>query len=122
MTAAPPLALTLGDPAGIGPEIVVKAWSALAKDGPAFMAVGDFEALASAPGARASQLRRVMSADEAAKVFPTALPVLDLPLLGPALAGHPSSTAATSVIQCTETAVCLARSGAVRCVVTSPIS
>ncbi|MDB5418317.1 MAG: hypothetical protein JWP50_1736, partial [Phenylobacterium sp.] len=29
MTAGPPLALTLGDPAGVGPEIVVKAWNAL---------------------------------------------------------------------------------------------
>ena len=36
-----PLALSLGDPAGIGPEIIVKAWRALRQSGPAFMVVGD---------------------------------------------------------------------------------
>ncbi|WP_375269580.1 hypothetical protein, partial [Phenylobacterium sp.] len=29
-----PLAISLGDPAGIGPEIVFKAWSALRETGP----------------------------------------------------------------------------------------
>ena len=33
MTPARPLALSLGDPAGVGPEIVAKAWTAL-KAGP----------------------------------------------------------------------------------------
>ena len=46
----PPLALSLGDPAGIGPEITVKAWRALRDGGPAFMVVGDSLALESAPG------------------------------------------------------------------------
>lgn len=122
MTAAPPLALTLGDPAGIGPEIVVKAWSALKAAGPAFMAIGDFNALASAPGARASNIRRVMSPDEAARVFPTALPVLDLPLKAPVVAGQPSPASAASVVQWIETAVGLALSGAVAGVVTAPIA
>ena len=44
-----PLALTLGDPAGIGPEIVVGAWRALKDTGPAFFVVGDARAVASAP-------------------------------------------------------------------------
>jgi 4-hydroxythreonine-4-phosphate dehydrogenase len=38
---AAPIALSLGDPAGIGPEIIVKAWRTLAASGPAFVAVGD---------------------------------------------------------------------------------
>ena len=37
-----PLALTLGDPAGVGPEITVKAWQALRGSGPPFVAIGDF--------------------------------------------------------------------------------
>ena len=42
MTAVTPgvLALSMGDPAGIGPEIIVKAWMALREQGPAFMVVG----------------------------------------------------------------------------------
>ena len=51
-----PLALSMGDPAGIGPEITVKAWHALREQGPAFVAVGDFQSLASASAAGASIL------------------------------------------------------------------
>jgi 4-hydroxythreonine-4-phosphate dehydrogenase len=117
----PPLALTLGDPAGIGPEIVVKAWGALRQSGPAFVVVGDHDALAAAPGA-APPLRRVFAASDAAAAFPTALPVLDLPLKGPVVAGQPSAGAAASVVQWIETAVGLALSGAVCGVVTAPIA
>ena len=41
-----PLAVALGDPAGIGPEIVAKSWERREADGlPPFFAVGDCEAL-----------------------------------------------------------------------------
>ena len=122
MTGSPPLALSLGDPAGIGPEIVVKAWTALRHEGPAFVVVGDHDALASAPGAGATLLRRIVSVDEAAAVFPDALPILDLPLRAPVVAGQPSATAAAAIIQWIETAVGLALSGAVAGVVTAPIA
>lgn len=117
-----PLALTLGDPAGIGPEVIVKAWLALRGDGPAFMAVGDFQALASASAAGASILRRVTAPEDATKVFPDALPVLDIPLRSPVVAGHPSPAAAASIIRWIETAVGLALSHAVSGVVTAPIA
>ena len=52
-----PLALTLGDPAGIGPEVIVKAWSQLRGAGPPFVVVGDFQALASASSAGSFGLR-----------------------------------------------------------------
>lgn len=45
-----PLALSLGDPAGVGPEIVVKAWQALRGSGPAFVVIGDRNVLAAASG------------------------------------------------------------------------
>jgi 4-hydroxythreonine-4-phosphate dehydrogenase len=117
-----PLALTLGDPAGIGPEIVVKAWSALRESGPAFMVVGDYEALASAPGAAGLALKRVLDAAEAKAAFASALPVLDLPLQTPVVAGQPSAAAAPAIVRWIETAVGLALSGAVCGVVTAPIS
>lgn len=117
-----PLALTLGDPAGIGPEIVVKAWSALRRTGPAFMVVGDYEALASAPGAAGATLKRVLDASEAKAAFADALPVLDLPLQTPVVAGQPSAAAAPAIVRWIETAVGLALSGGVAGVVTAPIS
>jgi 4-hydroxythreonine-4-phosphate dehydrogenase len=117
-----PLAVTLGDPAGIGPEIVVKAWTALRNEGPVFVVVGDHDALASASGAGASILRRVASVEEAPGVFADALPILDLPLRAPVIAGQPSPAAAPAIIQWIETAVGLALSGAVCGVVTAPIA
>ncbi|HKT54652.1 MAG TPA: 4-hydroxythreonine-4-phosphate dehydrogenase PdxA [Caulobacteraceae bacterium] len=117
-----PLALSLGDPAGVGPEITVKAWAALKGGGPPFMAVGDYESLAAASGAGASILRRVAGASEAVQVFGEALPVLDIPLQARVIAGHPDAAHASSIIRWIETAVGLALSGDVAGVVTAPIA
>ncbi len=117
-----PLALTLGDPAGVGPEIIVKAWSELRRGGPPFLAVGDFQALASASAGGASVLKKVIAPVEAMAAFEDALPVLDLPLRARVVAGQPSSAAAPAIIQWIETAVGLALSGAVAGVVTAPIA
>jgi 4-hydroxythreonine-4-phosphate dehydrogenase len=119
---ARPLALSLGDPAGIGPEITVKAWTALRESGPAFMVVGDYHALAAASGAGRSIVRRVTGPEQATRTFPEAIPVLDLPLRAPVVAGKPSSGYAAAVIRWIETAVGLALSGAVTGVVTAPIA
>jgi 4-hydroxythreonine-4-phosphate dehydrogenase len=117
-----PIALTLGDPAGIGPEIIVKAWNELRHTGPPFVVVGDFQSLASASMAGASIIRRVTAPAEAVKAFPTALPVLDIPLRSPVVAGQPSPIAASSIIRWIETAVGLALSNVVSAVVTAPIA
>ena len=117
-----PLALSLGDPAGIGPEIIVKTWRALRESGPAFMVVGDLEVLNAASVAGASALRRVTGAAEAARVFAEALPVLDLPLQAPVVAGRVDPVYAPAVIRWIETAVGLALSGEVEAVVTAPIA
>ena len=119
---AGPLALTLGDPAGIGPEVIVKAWAELRRGGPAFLAVGDYQALASASAGGASIVEKVLAPAEALDVFKDALPVLDLPLRSPVVAGQPSPAAASSIIKWIETAVGLALSGAVAGVVTAPIA
>ena len=117
-----PLALTLGDPAGVGPEIIVKAWNELRHGGPPFLAVGDFQALASASAGGASILKKIIAPSEAIVAFENALPVLDLPLRARVVAGQPSSAAAPAIIQWIETAVGLALSGAVAGVVTAPIA
>lgn len=117
-----PLALSLGDPAGIGPEIVVKAWNELRRGGPPFVVVGDYQALASASASGGSIVRRVLAPSEALEAFGEALPVLDLPLKSRVVAGQPSSASAPAVIKWIETAVGLALSGAVKGVVTAPIA
>jgi 4-hydroxythreonine-4-phosphate dehydrogenase len=115
-----PLALTLGDPAGVGPEIVAKAWQALNDGGGVFMAIGDAEVLArAAPGV---PLARVRSPAEAAEAFADALPVLDMPLSAPVTPETPSSAHAPMIIRWIEAAVDLALRGEVGGVVTAPIA
>jgi 4-hydroxythreonine-4-phosphate dehydrogenase len=122
VTAAAPLAVTLGDPAGVGPEIVGKAWSELRGSGPAFVVVGDRDVLASLSGLESDALRRVASPAEAAALFPDVLPVLDLAVGAPVVAGRPTSAAAPAIIRWIERATELALSGAVAGVVTAPIA
>jgi 4-hydroxythreonine-4-phosphate dehydrogenase len=116
---APPLALTLGDPAGVGPEIVAKAWSALRASGPAFFAIGDAWTLV---GQVADRVRPISRPSEATRVFPEALPVLDLPLDTPVQPGCPTPQAGTRVIEWIETAVRLALAGEAAGIVTAPIA
>jgi len=117
-----PLAVSLGDPAGIGPEIVFKAWSALRHSGPSFVVVGDLRQVAAGSGGTAGLVRQVSAAEDANRVFGQAVPVIDIPLLEPVVAGNPSPRAAKAVIAWIETAVGLALSGAVGGVVTAPIA
>ena len=117
-----PLAVSLGDPAGVGPEITVKAWSHLREHGPRFMVVGDYTSLSGAVPRGGLPIRRVSGVDEAAAIFPEALPVLDVPLTSRVVAGQPSPLYANAVVRWIETAVGLALSGAVAGVVTAPIS
>ena len=116
------LALSMGDPAGIGPEIIVKAWHATRGSGPPFVVVGDRELLAAAPEAGGVPLRRVASPAEGASVFAEALPVIDLPVNGQVVAGKPSPLHAPAVIRWIETGAGLALSGAVGGLVTAPIA
>lgn len=117
-----PLALSLGDPAGIGPEIIVKAWAALRESGPAFAVVGDAEALAAASAVGEGILTRITRPSEASAVFARSLPVLDIPLQTRVIAGKADPGHAASVIRWIETAVGLALSEEVCGVVTAPIA
>ena len=119
---ATPLAVTMGDPAGIGPEIIAKSWLALRNRGPAFLVVGDIEQLLAAPEGAGLSVQRVASPTEAVEAFAHALPVLDLPVQTQVVAGKPSSAYAAAVIRWIETAVGMALSGAVQAVVTAPIA
>ena len=116
--SAPCLAVTLGDPAGIGPEIIAKAWTALRETGPAFVVVGDGQSLAAA----GAPIQRLGSPQGAADAFARRLPVIDLALPAPVAPGRPTSDAAPLVVRWIETAVSLALAGTVGAVVTAPIA
>jgi 4-hydroxythreonine-4-phosphate dehydrogenase len=112
----------MGDPAGIGPEIIVKAWRALRAEGPAFVVIGDFARMVAASPSGSAILARVTWPSEAQAVFTDAIPVLDLPLQAPVVAGRSDPVNAPAVIRWIETAAGLALSGEVSGVVTAPIA
>jgi len=117
-----PLALTMGDPAGIGGELSLKAWLAR-RGGRPFVALDDPARLAGI--ARDLHLDvpiRVVNAISAASaMFADALPVLPIPLAAPALAGHADPANAAAVIASIEQATRYALSGEAAAVVTNPI-
>ena len=119
-----PLALTMGDPAGIGGELSLKAWLALHDGALAFVALDDpvrLERLARDQGL-AVPVRAVTDAAEAVRVFRSALPVLAVPLAVDALPGRPDQANASAVVASIEQATKLALAGTVGAVVTNPIN
>jgi len=120
-----PLALTLGDPAGIGPDITLLAFAARSGEAiPPFVLLGDADLLA----ARAEALGlsvpivSVATAREATDRFAEALPVLPIDVPAAVTAGKPNLTAMPAVKQSIERAVDLVRKGEARAVVTNPVS
>jgi 4-hydroxythreonine-4-phosphate dehydrogenase len=120
-----PLALTLGDPAGIGPDIALFAWEARVRERvPPFVLLGDERVLAE----RAEMLglsvplRSVGAPGEALSHFAGALPILAIGSAGSVEAGKPNPAAMSVVEQSIEDAVRFVRHGEARAVVTNPIS
>lgn len=114
-----PLALSLGEPSGVGPEIVAKAWRALSGDPSlAFAVVGD-AALIEAEGV---SVRSIPSPAEAREVFSHGVPVLHRPLPVPAVAGRPDAANALSVADWIEEGVALTLAGETSGLVTAPIA
>lgn len=115
MTAAP-IALTCGDPAGIGPEIAVAAWKAIGQEIPFFW-IGDPAQLpAGTPVAEIGDPADTPSARR------SGLPVLPLPFAAPATPGTPDPANAPGVIAAIERGVELVQSGAARALTTAPIN
>lgn len=112
----PPVALTCGEPAGVGPEITEKAWKAL-RDEIAFFLIGDPSHL---PGEVPHQV--IETPDHALSICKTALPVLPLRLNGPRAPGCANPIHASGVIHAIEMAVDFAQSGQASAICTNPIN
>jgi 4-hydroxythreonine-4-phosphate dehydrogenase len=124
MTQTRPLAVTMGDPAGIGGEISLRAWRALRSLPRCFVLLDDPDrliALAKAIGCDL-RIRAVGDAASAAAIFRDALPVLPVRLAAPAVPGQPDKANARAVIASIERATALALRGTAGGVVTNPIN
>lgn len=117
---SPVFAVSSGDPAGIGPEILIKSWQAQREHGlPAFFVIGDVQTFDYiAPGVA----RQIAGPEEAAPVFARNLPVLQVHSCADFRPGQPSESSSQCALQALETAVGLARAGSVDGMVTAPVS
>jgi len=123
---APPLAVTMGDPAGVGGEIAIKAWVATRGDphAPPFLLIDAPERIAALARSIGIDIpvRTVASAAEASAVFRDALPVLPIDVPRPAIPGRPDGANAAAVVAAIDRAVALCVAGESSGVVTNPIN
>jgi 4-hydroxythreonine-4-phosphate dehydrogenase len=119
-----PLALTMGDPAGIGGELTLKSWLALRATGPAFVSLNDPEHLAQLATnlGLTVPVQAISHPVQAGDLFPLALPVLPVKLAAAAVPGQPNPANAKAVVASIEQATKLAMAGDAGGVVTNPIN
>ena len=119
-----PLALTMGEPAGIGGEITLQAWLRRGEEVPAFYAIDDPDRLAGL-AARLGwdvPVQAIAAPADAAAVFPAALPVLPVGGRVQAAPGRPEIADAALVLRAIDMAVADTRAGRAAAVVTNPIN
>ncbi|WP_082438967.1 MULTISPECIES: 4-hydroxythreonine-4-phosphate dehydrogenase PdxA [unclassified Sphingomonas] len=120
MRGIAPLAVSMGDPAGIGPEVIAKAWDR--REGetlPCFFAVGDVRAVSAVWN---GPVARIDDPRDAADVFRRALPVISVVDDDAIVPGRPDIGGARCALQSLELAAGLARSDAASALVTAPVS
>jgi 4-hydroxythreonine-4-phosphate dehydrogenase len=124
MTLPLALALTLGEPAGIGPDITFAAWRRRAELGlPPFYLLAD-------PAFIARRVQRiapdtplaVVEPAAAAAAFATALPVVDIAVPVSAEPGRPDQSSAPAALAAIRRAVADVHAGAAAAIVTNPVA
>jgi len=115
-----PFAISCGDPAGIGPEIIEKSWLQREKLGlNSFFAVGsidDFEGNDEIPALK------ITAPDQAEKAFASGLPIFDVCDGSTAAPGNPTVEGAQCALHALEISCGLARSGDAGAIITAPVS
>ena len=115
-----PLAVSLGDPAGVGPEVVAKCWDNRARfDLLPFVAIGDPRSVAAVWDGPIAIIDDPREADSA---FDVGLPLIQIAAAEESLPGQPSVAGAHCSLDTLEIAVGLARSSSASAVVTGPVS
>lgn len=123
--SVPPIALTMGDPAGIGPDVTLLAWHSRERlQLPGMVVLGDLDVLAARAKALALDvaLHEVSPTLEGLGDAGNALPVLSIPVSETVEAGRPDPQNALATVKMIETGVTLIREGQVRALVTNPIN
>lgn len=124
MAGLPPLALTCGEPAGIGAEIALKAWTERDSDGPAFLLIDQPARIARVAEHIGLQvpIATIASPGEVDRaLFDEALPILPIEAPINGTPGQIDEGDAGAVIESITRAVRLTQAGETAAVVTNPI-
>ena len=118
-----PIAVTMGEPAGIGGEIACLAWARHATELPPLLLIDDPERIAglSEVIGHAVTVQPVSSVADATAVWPGAIPVLPLHLPAPVEPGRLDPANAQAVIASLDRAIGLVKDGDAAALVTNPI-
>jgi 4-hydroxythreonine-4-phosphate dehydrogenase len=119
-----PLALTMGEPAGIGGEITLAAWLRRGEGVPPFYVIDDparLDALARRLGWPIT-VKMIAAPDHVAAAFADALPVMPVGGSPRAAPGKPDTADAKLVLRAIEIAVAEVRSGRAAALITNPIN
>ncbi|MBC6497120.1 MAG: 4-hydroxythreonine-4-phosphate dehydrogenase PdxA [Alphaproteobacteria bacterium GM7ARS4] len=131
----PPIAVTMGEPSGIAPQLSVVAWHQLSRayhrretsqDVPSFFVIGDVACLERAVRMRFSHpdavpIQPISHPREAHAVFPERLPVIPLPLQEEVRWGVPCLSHQEQVLSSIDTACRFVQQGHASAIVTNPI-
>jgi 4-hydroxythreonine-4-phosphate dehydrogenase len=119
-----PLALTLGEPAGIGPDVTLKAWLRRRElKLPPFYLLGDRGFIADRAKLLGLDVRLTeTSAEDASRVFPDALPIVATGHAATARPGEPDDNSAAAAIASIRQAVSDVAARRAAAVVTNPIA
>jgi 4-hydroxythreonine-4-phosphate dehydrogenase len=119
-----PIALTLGEPAGIGPDLAIALWRQRFTLGlPPFYVLGDPEFLAHRARLTGPPITLATSEPAAAAaIFATALPIVDIGTAITATPGHPDATSAPAAIAAIRLGVRHVLDGQAAAIVTNPVA
>ncbi len=115
-----PVVLTLGEPAGIGGEISLKAWQRLQGELPFFL-LADLAHMTRLSGMLGIPVCEISHPHEVGAAISTGLPVLPHPLPAPVAFGQADPRNAGDVVAMIARAVSLVRDGAAAALTTNPI-
>jgi len=121
---ARPLALTLGEPAGIGPDIAIAAWLRRSElNLPAFYLLGDEALIARRAKLLGADIRIAgVRGDQAEAAFADALPIVSTGVVATAEPGQPDESSAPAALSSIRQAVADVIAGRADAVVTNPIA
>ncbi len=115
-----PLAVSIGDPAGVGPEVIAAAWEQrLSASLPPFLAIGDARAIRAV---WAGPIAVLSDPGHAVSAFGDALPLIQVDDPGEIVPGQPNLPGARCALDSLELACGLARQGMASALVTGPVA